>query len=84
MDIDRYYADTKKEIAALSTEKLIDEFNQQVGNKGWTAARGIHDAIVLDTLETRGINLSAIYDGKTVSFEHKIALSPDKKKILII
>lgn len=81
MDKDKYYNDIKKEYSAMSTEKLIDEFNLQVSNKGWTAARGIHDAIVIDILEARGLNLSAIYDGKTISFRHRIALSEDKTRI---
>lgn len=84
MTEDEFYDSMKQQIIAMSNDKLIDEFNQQVGNKGWTAARDIHDALVLDTLESRGIDISEVFDGKTVSFEHKIKFNNDKTKIVKI
>ena len=83
MNIDAYNDTQKLVITAMSTEKLIDEFNLQVLNKGWTTTRAIHDALVLDTLKKRGIDMSAIDDGKSISFKHRIKLNEEKTKIII-
>lgn len=60
--------------AAESTPSLVDSFNRQVGNRGWSSARAYHDKALIEGLERRGIDLSAIYDGKSVSFAHHVEL----------
>ena len=67
--------------AALSS--LIHSFNAQVGKRGWSAARVSHDAALIEELQHRGIDVSAVYDGKTISFAHHIGLDEKSMKIIV-
>lgn len=70
---------TRKEI-----DELIDQFNAQVGNKGWTSARAEYDMTLIDAMKEAGIDISAIYDGKAILFKNKIALNEDGNKLVVI
>ena len=54
--------------AAASTQSLITEFNRQVGNAGWTSARTNHDQALISEFRNRGIDTSAVYDGRSIDF----------------
>ena len=56
--------------------------NALVGKRYWCAARAAHDAALIDTLIKKGVDVSAIYDGKSISFARKVVLNPDKTKVL--
>ena len=73
-----YFDDLQKEMASKSVETLVEEFNQQVGNTGWTSIRGLHDSVLIDTLIAKGVDVSAVYDGCDISFKRKIKLNDDK------
>lgn len=60
--------------AAESIPSLVNSFNRQVGNRGWSSARAFHDKALIEELERRGIDVSAIYDDKSVSFAHHVEL----------
>ncbi len=60
--------------AAESTPSLVNSFNLQVGNRGWSSARAFHDKALIEELERRGIDLSSIYDSKSISFAHHVEL----------
>ena len=77
-----YYKELQESMSARSVESLIDEFNQQVGKRSWTSIRGLHDSVLVDTLVAKGIDMSPVYDGVTISFKRKIKLNPDKKQII--
>ena len=79
-----YFDELQKEMANRSVESLVEEFNQQVGNTGWTSIRGVHDSVLIDTLVTKGVDVSAVYDGVTISFERKIMLNKDLNKIIVV
>ena len=79
-----YFDDLHQSMASRSVESLVDEFNQRVGSTGWTSIRGLHDSVLVDTLIAKGVDVSAVFDGVTISFKHHIALSDDKTKIEII
>ena len=53
---------------AASTQSLVEEFNRQVGNTGWTSARANHDQALISELRNRGIDTSAVYDGHSIDF----------------
>lgn len=76
------YQKIKNAIAKMGVEDLISEFNALVGKRYWCAARAAHDAVLIDTLIMRGVDVSAIYDGKAISFARKIALNEDKTRII--
>ncbi len=75
------YQSTKNSIARKSTEALIDAFNALVGRRCWTSARASHDAALIDALK-KGVDVSAIYDGRVISFQHQVVLSEDNKKLI--
>lgn len=77
-----YYKELQESMAARSVESLIEEFNQQVGKRSWTSIRGLHDSVLVDTLVAKGIDMSSVYDGVTISFKHKIALNAEKNKVV--
>ena len=77
-----YFDDLQKEMANKSVEALVEEFNQQVGNTGWTSIRGLHDSVLIDTLIAKGVDVSAVYDGCDISFKRKIKLNDDKSRVI--
>ena len=77
-----YFDDLQKEMANRSVEALVEEFNQQVGNTGWTSIRGLHDSVLIDTLIAKGVDVSAVYDGCDISFKRKIKLNDDKTRVI--
>jgi len=50
----------------------VTVFNHQVGNTGWSNMRAYHDQALIDEFKRRGIDVSAIYDGKSISFAHSV------------
>lgn len=76
------YQSIKNAIAKMNVESLISEFNALVGKRYWTSARAAHDAALIDTLIKKGVDVSAIYDGNSISFARQIALSEDKTRII--
>ena len=73
-----YFDELHEEMASRSVESLVEEFNQQVGSRSWTSIRGLHDSVLIDTLIAKGVDVSAVYDGVTISFKRKIMLNGDK------
>jgi hypothetical protein len=79
-----YFDELHEEMANRSVESLVEEFNQQVGNTGWTSIRGLHDSVLIDTLIAKGVDVSAVYDGVTISFKRKIKLNGDKTCVIFV
>ena len=73
-----YFDELKESMAKQSVESLIAEFNQQIGNSTFTSIRDLHDSVLIDTLIEKGIDVSAIYDGVTISFDRKVKLNGNK------
>ena len=84
MVTEEYYNELKESMSKRSVESLIEEFNQQVGRQAWTSIRGVHDSVLVDTLVAKGIDMSAVYDGVTISFSKKIKLNEDKNKVVFL
>lgn len=78
-----YFEELKASMAKKSVSALISEFNRQVGSNAWTSIRGLHDSVLIDTLIAKGIDVSAVYDGVTISFARKIRLNADKTKVIL-
>jgi hypothetical protein len=77
-----YFDNLHEEMASRSVEALVEEFNQQVGNTGWTSIRGLHDSVLIDTLIAKGVDVSAVYDGCDISFKRKIKLNENKTRVI--
>lgn len=59
---------------AASIQSLVEEFNRQVGNAGWTSARANHDQALISEFRNRGIDTSAVYDGQSIDFSRCVRL----------
>ena len=79
-----YFVKLKESMAKRSIKSLINEFNNQVGRRAWTSIRGVHDSILIDTLIEKGVDVSAVYDGVTISFKKRVALNEDLKKLYVV
>lgn len=82
MVLKEYFDELQESMAKRSVESLVEEFNKQVGSRAWTSIRAIHDRVLIDTLIAKGVDVSAVYDGVTISFARKIKLNADKTKVV--
>ena len=78
------YINIKNSVNHQSTEALVEQFNAQVGNRCWASARAAHDTAIIDTLIDRGMDVSAVYDGKSISFKEHVVLNEDLNKLFLV
>lgn len=71
------------QFAAASLQSLINTFNSQVGLRAWTSQRAQHDAALIAELQHRGLDVSAVYDGTSISFTHHVAFDEPYMKLVI-
>ena len=62
-----FYKDFAARFAASTLTSLVESFNSQVGKRGY-------DQALIDELVRRGIDVSAVFDGTTISFAHYVEL----------
>lgn len=77
------YQEIKDNLAKMSVDELVEQFNALVGKNAWTSARATHDTAIVDILIRKGVDVSAVYDGTSISFQSKITLNEDKTKVLV-
>ena len=79
-----YYIRYALRFADMQIPELVNIFNRQVGNSGWTGMRAYHDQALIDEFQRRGIDVSAVYNGKAISFARPVRYYlPDNKLISI-
>lgn len=83
METNRFYSDFAAQYKAASIQSLVENFNKSVGNNGWTAMRAAHDQAIIDEFVRRGIDLSAIHDGNSISFAHAVRYDDEHKRLVI-
>ena len=71
------------QFAAASLSSLVNSFNGQVGLRAWSSARAAHDQALIAELVARGIDVSAVHDGQSTSFAHKVRLDESSDKLVI-
>ena len=67
-----YYIKYALRFADMKIPELITVFNAQVQNVGWSSMRAYHDQALLDEFQRRGIDTSAVYDGRAISFAYPV------------
>ena len=67
-----YYINFVLRFVDMQIPELVNTFNQQVQSRAWSSMRAYHDKALLDEFQRRGIDTSAVYDGKAISFAHPI------------
>ncbi len=79
-----YYTKYALQFADMQIPELVNIFNFQVQNRGWSSMRAYHDQALIDEFRRRGIDITAVSDGKTTSFAHPVRYDlPDNKLIAI-
>ena len=58
--------------ADMQIPELVTVFNAQVQNRGWSSMRAYHDRALIDEFQRRGIDVSAVYDGKAITFARPV------------
>ena len=70
--------------ADMQISELVTAFNREVQNRGWTSMRGYHDLALIDEFQRRGIDVSSVYDGKSLSFAHAVRYDLLNNKLVVI
>jgi hypothetical protein len=70
--------------ADMQIQELVTTFNSQVQNRGWSSMRAYHDQALIDEFQRRGINVSVISDGKTISFAHPVKYNIEENRLILI
>ena len=84
MKQDIYYIRYALRFAGMQIPELLTVFNAQVQSRGWSSMRAYHDQALIDEFQHRGIDTTAVYDGKAISFAHPVRYElPDNKLIAI-
>ena len=79
-----YYIKYALQFADMQIPELVNIFNRQVGNTGWTGMRAYHDQALIDEFQRRGIDVTVIYDGKTTTFTHSVRYDLPNNKLAVI
>jgi hypothetical protein len=79
-----YYTKYALQFADMQIPELVTLFNRQVGNTGWTSMRAYHDQALIDEFQQRAIDVSAVYEGKTICFSHPIRYDIVNNRLAII
>ena len=79
-----YYTKYALQFADMQIPELVTAFNYQVGNIGWTSMRAYHNQALVDEFQRRGIDVSAVSDGRSIDFTKHIKYSLDGNKLIVI
>ena len=72
------------QFADMQITELVNIFNRQVGNRGWTSMRAYHDKALIDEFQRRGVDVSVVYNGKAISFAHSVRYDISDNQLVTI
>lgn len=78
---DIYYIKFALQFVDMQEDELVDSFNREVQNHGWVGIRACHDKALIDAFIRRGVDVSAVYDGKSLSFAHHVKYNISENKL---
>ena len=79
-----YYTKYALQFADMQIPELVIVFNAQVQSRAWSNMRAYHDQALIDEFQRRGIDVSAVYDGKVLSFAHPVRYDLSDNKLIAI
>jgi hypothetical protein len=79
-----YYIKFALRFADMQIPELVTIFNTQVQCRGWSSMRAYHDQALLDEFQRRGIDTSAVYDSRAISFAHPVRYDQPINKLVVI
>lgn len=59
---------------------LVNRFNSEVGSKGWTTKRSVFLIALMDEFIARDIDVSAVHDTQSTSFDRAVFLFENSLK----
>ena len=71
-----YYIRYALQFAGMQIPELVTAFNAQVQNRGWSSMRAYHNLALID--------VSAVSDGKTISFAHPVKYDIEDNRLISI
>ena len=77
-----YYIKFALRFTDMQISELVTVFNAQVQSRGWSSMRAYHNQALLDEFQRRGIDISAIYDGKAISFAYPVRFELTHNKLV--
>ena len=69
-------------VAAAARASLVESFSSRVGNRGWTSARACHNTALIEEFKRRGIDVSSVSHGDSISFAHQVQLAGNRLVII--
>ena len=79
-----YYIRYALQFADMRIQELVNTFNQQVQSRAWSSMRAYHDKALLDEFQRRGIDTSAVYNGKAICFAHPIRYDLPNNRLVTV
>lgn len=79
-----YYTKYALQFADMQIPELVTVFNHQVDNTGWTGMRAYRDQALIYELQRRGVDVSAVSDGHTISFTRHVKYDLGNNKLIVI
>ena len=83
MQTNRINPDFAAKFLTASIQELVEYFNSSVNNHGWTSMRAVYDQLLIHEFMRRGIDVSAVLQGKTTYFTRTVAYDKENKKLVI-
>lgn len=80
---DVYYIKFALQFADMQIDELVASFNRKVGNNGWVGMRAYHDRAFIDEFIRRGIDVSAVYNGHSLSFARAVRYDITENKLVV-
>ena len=79
-----YYIRFALRFADMQIPELVTLFNAQVHNQGWSSMRAYYDSALIDEFTRRGIDVSTVHNGKSISFAHHVRYDLKDNKLIVI
>ncbi len=79
-----YYTKYALQFADMQIPELVNEFNALVQSRAWSSMRAYHDKALIDEFLRRGIDISDISDGHSISFAKFVKYDFDIIKLITI
>ena len=72
------------QFADMQIPELVTVFNAQVQSRGWSSMRAYHDQALIDEFQRRGIDTTAVYDGRAITFAYPVRYDLPNNKLVLI
>ena len=80
----KYYQEYAAHFVTATSQSLVESFNREVGNSGWTSVRASCIAALIDEFRNRGIDISAVNDGRSTDINHHVRLDETGNHLILI